>query len=207
MWHFPSEHRRRNRGGPSTFQTGGGMAPPLFWPSCSKVKKRPNRHTVKCLTWWKIVHQIASFKPIHFQKRSTSPLRHPPASRKRDGRRRRAIFYFKTPPLTLEIDPPPMRQSKQEIYKLEFVLKERNNKKNIRKEITKWIQGKIADESKTWWKEVKKQVFLSIISVKICTALLTERQKRSAALQSSSTYHIILTVCIFRYTVSMRYMS
>ena len=46
----------------------GGMAPPLFCPSCCKVKKnRPNRHAVKCLTW-KIVHQIASFK-LTFSKK------------------------------------------------------------------------------------------------------------------------------------------
>ena len=39
-------HRLQNRGegvgasGPSTFQMGG-MAPPLFWPSCSEVKDTP----------------------------------------------------------------------------------------------------------------------------------------------------------------------
>ena len=45
------------------------------------------------------MHQIASFKTTFSKKllllRGHIPLRHPPASRKRDGRRLCAIFYFK----------------------------------------------------------------------------------------------------------------
>ena len=46
----------------------GQKAPPLFWLSCSKVRKWANTHAIECLTWWKIVHQIASFKPYIFKK-------------------------------------------------------------------------------------------------------------------------------------------
>ena len=59
------------------------------------------------------VHQIASFKPTFSKRlrlsRGHIPLRHPPASRKRDGRHWRAIFYFqKSGHFTLKIVPPPM---------------------------------------------------------------------------------------------------
>ena len=51
------------------------------------------------------MHKIAPFKTTFSKKLlllgGTSPLRHPPASRKRDGRRLRAIFNFQNlaPPL------------------------------------------------------------------------------------------------------------
>ena len=54
----------------------GGMAPPLFdcpvLPACSTVKDTLVDMLLKCLTWWKIVHQIASFIDLrlHFQKSS-----------------------------------------------------------------------------------------------------------------------------------------
>ena len=38
------------------------------------------------------------FKKAPTSEGGTSPLRHPPASRKRDGRRLRAIFYFQNLP-------------------------------------------------------------------------------------------------------------
>ena len=71
-----------------------------FWLSCSKVRNWANTHAIECLTWWKIVHQIASFKPYIFKKpqllRGHIPPQTPPASRKHNGRHWRAIFYFKT---------------------------------------------------------------------------------------------------------------
>ena len=90
------------------------MAPPLFWSSCSKVKNDTNKHADKCLTWWKIVHQIASFKPIlkklQLLRRAHPPVRHPPALRKRDGRRCRAIFTSKNLP------PPPLWKSFRRLW-------------------------------------------------------------------------------------------
>ena len=76
------------------------MAPPLFWPSCSKVKKNTaNRHAVKCLTWRKIVHQIASFKPTFSKKfqllRGTHPPRHPLRRASATTGADAPFFYFK----------------------------------------------------------------------------------------------------------------
>ena len=53
---------------------GGGMAPHFFDnPVLKFFKKRyPSRHAVKCLTWWKIVHQIAPFKTTFSKKAPTS---------------------------------------------------------------------------------------------------------------------------------------
>ena len=75
------------------------------------------------------MHQIASFEPT-FSKSSnfwggTSPLRHLPVSRKRDGRRWRAILDFqKSGPPTLKIIPPPvyiaasfLRNAKERFHK------------------------------------------------------------------------------------------
>ena len=109
-------------------RTGGGgeVAPPLFrlrghGPSIFLTvlfqnKRHPNRHAVKCLTWWKIVHQIASFKTtfskeLPLLKGATSPLRHPPVSHKHDGWWL-AIFYYQNlapPSPTLKIVLLPMR--------------------------------------------------------------------------------------------------
>ena len=56
----------------------GRHGPPLFWPSCSQVEKHLNKHAVKCLTWWKTVHQIASFEPTFSKKLQLLRGPHPP---------------------------------------------------------------------------------------------------------------------------------
>ena len=112
-----SRHRWRNGGGgasgPSTFQTGG-HGPSTFLTILFSSKRHPSRHAVRCLTWWKIVHQIASLKTT-FSKKAPTSEGATPASRKRDARTGAnapvliTIFLlqnFAPPPL--KIVPPPM---------------------------------------------------------------------------------------------------
>ena len=102
--------------GGGTGGLGGPVAPPLFWPSCSKVKKKYlNKHVVNCLTWWKIVHQIASFEPTFSKKLQLLRWAHPPSNTPllRASATAGANAPFLTsknlpPPPTLKIVPPPM---------------------------------------------------------------------------------------------------
>ena len=81
-----------------------------------QVKNADIRHAVKCLTWWKIVHQIASFKHTFSKKlqllRGHIPPQTPPCiSQALRPLLMRHFLLSKFWPPTLKIVPPPMRRN------------------------------------------------------------------------------------------------
>ena len=104
-------HRRRE-------VSDWGVWPLHFFdrPVLKLKKKRPNRHAVKCLTWWKIVHQIASFKTTFSKKLQLLRGAHPPQTPPPASHKRDRFFYFQ------KFGPPPHFENHSAAYGRDYCI-------------------------------------------------------------------------------------
>ena len=107
LWNDSNRQLNQGASGPSTFQMGGhGPFPFLTVLFFSKI--HPSRHAVKCLTWWKIEHQITSHKTTFSKMLQLLSGAYPPSDTPlRSGAIALVLICANAPFLTSKIWPPP----------------------------------------------------------------------------------------------------